>query len=165
MNGVQDVFAESRVLHVRELKAEVSRLKAENARLREEMSSLRAHLDMAILAAEDLKTGESLEIWDGWNLILGADRVAKDRDALLEQAKATGRRIWIVYDGHDERTLPENGLVRVSYTGGEGAHRADRFICDFVRMASYLGLSDHVSVRTNDRKFMKEINHLKGRFK
>jgi hypothetical protein len=53
--------------------------------------------------------------------------------------------------------------VRVSYTGGEGPQRADRFICDYLRMAKCLGLADAVTVRSNDRKLLKEAAAIKGR--
>jgi len=159
--SAQDVIMGSRVAHVRELKAEIERLKAENAALRDECAALRAHFDLALLAAQDLKDGGPLEIWDGWNLVLGAQKAARDRADLIAQAKATGRRVWIVFDGHDE-SVRQDGLVRISYTGGTGEHRADRFICDFVRMAAYLGLADRVAVRTNDKDFLREIRRLTG---
>jgi len=152
----------SRVAHVRELKAEIERLKAENVALRGERDALKTHFDLALLAALDLQNGEPLEIWDGWNLILGSKKEAHDRADLICQAKASGKRVWIVFDGHDEN-VREDGLVRISYTGGEGEHRADRFICDFVRMAAYLGLSDRVSVRTNDKDFLKDVCRLSER--
>ena len=161
--SAQDVIMGSRVAHVRELKAEIERLKAENAALRDERDSLKAHFDQALLAAEDLKSGEPLEIWDGWNLILGAQKEAKDRADLIAQAKATGRRVWIVLDGPDENVHLLGANVRVSYTGGTGAHRADKFICDFVRMAKYLGLADRVTVRTNDKDFRRTVRRLLGR--
>ena len=157
--NAQDVILGSRVAHVRELRGEVGRLTAENAALRAECDSLKAHFDKALLAAMDLRDGEPLEIWDGWNLILGARKAARDRADLIAQAQATGRRIWIVFDGHDENVRQE-GLVRVSYTGGAGAHRADRFIVDFVRMARYLGLAGQVSVRTNDKDFLAQVKRL-----
>ena len=155
----QDIILGARVARLRELKCEVARLKAENAALRGEFAALKAHFDQALLAAADLKGGEALEIWDGWNLILGVQKVARDRDDLLAQAQATGRRIWIVFDGPKE-SVRQEGLVRVSYTGGKGEHRADRFIIDFVRMARYLGLSDRVSVRTNDKDFLSQVKRL-----
>jgi len=149
----------SRALHVRELKNAVKKLTAENAALRDERDALKAHFDLALLAAQDLRNGP-LEIWDGWNLVLGAKKEARDCDDLLAQAKASGRRVWIVYDGQDEN-IREDGLVRVSYTGGTGEHRADRFVCDFVRMAAYLGLADRVSIRTNDKDFLKTVRRLR----
>ena len=149
----------TRLEHIRELKTAIEKLKAENVALRDERDSLRAHFDMALLAAMDLKAGEPLEIWDGWNLILGAKKAAKDRADLIAQAKASGKRVWIVLDGHDEN-VKLDGNVRISYTGGAGEHRADKFIIDFVRMAAYLGLSEKLTVRTNDKDFRKAVERL-----
>ena len=169
--SAQDVIMGARVAHVRELKAEIERLKAENARLRDEAAALRAHFDLALLSAQDLQTlhgNGRLEIWDGWNLILGAQKVARDRDDLVAQAQARVAeggglvKVWIVLDGPDENVHLLGGNVRVSYTGGTGEHRADKFICDYVRMAKYLGLADRVTVRTNDKDFAKTIARLKA---
>ena len=147
----------SQLTHVRELKTALKKAAEENAALHDELDSLKAHLDMALLAAMDLKDGEPLEIWDGWNLILGAQKEAKDRADLIAQAKASGKRVWIVLDGHDEN-VKLDGNVRVSYTGGQGEHRADKFIIDFVRTAAYLGLASKLSVRTNDKDFLRQVN-------
>ena len=149
----------TRLEHIRELKTAIEKLKAENVALRDERDSLKAHLDMAILAMMDLKAGEPLEVWDGWNLILGSPKEAKDRADLLAQAKASGKRVWIVLDGHDEN-VSLDGNVRISYTGGQGEHRADKFITDFVRMAAYLGLATNLTVRTNDKDFRKAVKRL-----
>ena len=149
----------SRLARVRELQTALGKAAAENAALHNELDSLKAHFDMALLAAMDLKGGEALEIWDGWNLILGAQKEAKDRADLVAQAKASGKRVWIVLDGHDENVVLD-GRVRVSYTGGEGEHRADKFIVDFVRMAKYLGLADRVSVRTHDKDFLAKLRKI-----
>ena len=157
----QEVIYGSRATHIRELQTEVSKLRAENAELRERVESLNAHFDKALLAAMELRDGGDLEIWDGWNLILGSPRAARDRAELIAQAKKTGRRIWIVLDGKDENVTETDG-VRVSYTGGTGEHRADKFICDFLRMTKYLGLADRVTVRTNDKDFRKKVEKLKG---
>lgn len=162
--SAQDVILGARVAHLGDLKREIERLKAENAALKAEKESLAAHLDFALLAAEDLKTlpeGGKLELWDGWNLILGATKVAADRNALIAQARArlneaSALKIWIVFDGHDERVVNE-GRLRMSYTGGVGAHRADRLIVDYVRMAAYLGYAAKLEVRTNDKDFLKQV--------
>lgn len=162
--SAQDLILGARVAHLGELKREIEHLKAENSALKAENESLKAHFDFALLAAEDLKSlpeGGKLEIWDGWNLILGASKVAQDRDELVAQARArletaSALKIWIVFDGHDERVTNE-GLLRVSYTGGTGAHRADRMIVDYVRMAAYLGLASRVEVKTNDKDFLKQL--------
>jgi len=160
--SAQDVIMASQLTRVRELRTAVGKLKEENAALRSERDALKAHFDLALLAVQDLRDCDALEIWDGWNLILGAQKAARDRADLIAQAKALGRRVWIVFDGHDEN-VREDGLVRISYTGGQGEHRADKFICDFVRMAAYLGLADKVTVRTNDKDFVKEVRRLVAR--
>ena len=160
--NAQDIIKSAQLTHVRELKTALKQATAENVALREERDALKAHFDLALLAAMDLKGREPLEIWDGWNLILGAQKAAKGRAELIAQAKATGRRIWIVFDGPVEH-ITQDGNVRISYTGGEGEHRADRFIIGFVRMAAYLGLKDRVSVRTNDKDFRKAVAQLTAR--
>ena len=109
-----------------------------------------------------------LEIWDGWNLILGAKKEAKDRDALFARAREhlaahPADFVWIVLDGPDESVLNE-GRLRISYTGGTGRHRADRFIVDFTRMAAYLGLSHKIIVRTNDKDFKRQCEKLSASF-
>ena len=160
--NAQDIIKSAQLTRVRELQTALTKAAAENTALHNELDSLKAHFDMALLAAMDLKGGEPLEIWDGWNLILGAKKEAKDRADLIAQAKASGRRVWIVLDGHDENVHLLGANVRVSYTGGQGEHRADKFIIDFVRMAAYLGLADKLSVRTNDRDFLKAVERLKS---
>lgn len=164
--SAQDVISSTRVEHVRELKAELAKLKAENDRLRRENDELKAHFDLAVAAVHDLDTlppDGRLHIWDGWNLILGAKREARDRDDLVAQARAHLQaspqdRVWIVLDGPRESSVAaEGGRLRVSYTGGTGAHRADRLICDFVRMARFCGLSDRITVRTRDKDFLREV--------
>ena len=159
--NAQDIIRSSQLTHVRELQTALTKAAAENTALREELDSLKAHFDLALLAAMDLRDGEPLEIWDGWNLILGAKKEAKDRADLIAQAKGTGRRVWIVFDGHDEN-VKLDGKIRISYTGGQGEHRADKFIIDFVRMAAYLGLAGKLTVRTNDRDFRKTVERLMG---
>lgn len=163
--SAQDIMMGARVAHVRELRAEIARLREENTRLRAETESLRAHFDEALLAAEDLRLlppEGRLEIWDGWNLILGAKKEARNREDLLDQARrsvaASGGalRVWIILDGPKESSSSEGG-VRVSYTGGEGSQRADRMIVDYVRMAAWLGLGDRISVRTNDKELTRRV--------
>ena len=158
--NAQDIIRSAQLTHVRELQTALTKAAAENAALHDELDSLKAHFDLALLAAMDLKNGEPLEIWDGWNLILGAKKEAKDRADLIAQAKASGKRVWIVLDGHDENVYLLGANVRVSYTGGEGEHRADKFIIDFVRMAVYLGLAEKLTVRTNDKDFRKAVSRL-----
>ena len=158
----------ARVTHVRELKAEIARLREENARLRDESDSLRAHFDLALLAAEDLRSLPPcgrLEVWDGWNLVLGARKEAANREDLVDQARRRveesggALRVWIVLDGPKAASRAEGG-VRVSYTGGGGSQRADRMIVDYVRMAAWLGLRGRVSVRTNDKDLARKAERL-----
>lgn len=156
--NAQDVILGARVAHVRELKAEVERLRSENDALRAENGELRSHFDLALVAAEDLSRmdpGGRLVVMDGWNLILGAKKEAGCPDELVAQAKAHLEAnpldcVWIVFDGprFDVRT---EGRLRISWTGGTGTQRADRFICDFLRMARFCGWASRIDVRTNDK--------------
>ena len=163
----QQIILDSRVAHVRELKTEVARLRAENASLRAENEELSHHLDLAMLAAEDLRglsPDGKLVIVDGWNLVLGAENEAKSPSELIEQAKrhlgdCPQDFVWIVFDGPRENSRVE-GRLRVSYTGGTGPHRADRFICDFIRMARFRGDISRIVVKTHDKDFSKEVNRL-----
>ena len=175
--SAQDIFEVERLNHLRDLKYAVTKLKEENAALREENAELKAHLDFAILAARDLEglnDGAKLVIVDGWNLILGARKSNLDRNELFAQARdrqdleAQARRyleahpgdlVWLVLDGPKFATKSE-GRLRVSYTGGTGAHRADRFICDFLRMAAFRGNLWKIEVITNDIDFKKDIKRI-----
>ncbi len=157
----------ARLTRVRELKTALTKAAAENQRLRAENEALFAHFDLAILAAADLAalpTDGKLVIIDGWNMILGAQKEARDRADLVSQAKAHVEEnpsdfVWIVLDGPRQSSHVE-GRVRITYTGGSGAHRADRFICDFLRMARLRGDVSRIEVRTNDKDFRKEVKRL-----
>ena len=166
----QDVILGARVQHVRELKTQVTELKSENDRLRRENEELRSHFDLALTAALDLGAlpeGGSLVLVDGWNFILGANRTAKDPAQLrtnVEKYLAENPKdaAWIIFDGPHETTTDVPRL-RVSYTGGTGLHRADRFICDFLRMARFRGELSRIDVQTNDRDFAREASRLLAR--
>jgi hypothetical protein len=155
--------------HVRELRGEVARLKEENSRLQDEMASLKAHFSLALVAMEDLRAipeGGRMILVDGWNAILGARKDAHSRGELAQRWKEhlgahAADFVWIIFDGPVENAGNE-GRLRISYTGGSGPHRADRFICDYLRAAMYLGLSHLVEVRTNDRDLLKEAARLKS---
>lgn len=161
----QDLMMLSRVVHVRELKAEISRLKAENSSLRDEMASLKAHFSLALTAMEDMRSvpdGGKTILVDGWNVILGAKKDAHSRGELLAKWRKhlednPGDFVWIVFDGPVENVENE-GRLRVSYTGGTGPHRADRFICDYVRAVRYLGLPGRIEVVSNDRDLLKSVS-------
>ena len=165
--NAQDMIEAARLVRVRELQTALTKAAAENLRLKTENEMLFAHFDLAILAANDLAAlppDGRLVIVDGWNMILGADKVAKDRADLVAQAKAHVAEhpsdfVWIVLDG-PRASSSVDGRVRVSYTGGVGAHRADKFICDFLKMARFRGDLRRVEVRTDDKDFKKEVKRI-----
>lgn len=165
--NAQDMIEAARLVRVRELQTALTKAAAENLRLKTENEMLFAHFDLAILAANDLAAlppDGRLVIVDGWNMILGANKVAKDRAELIAQAKAHVAEhpsdfVWIVLDG-PRASSSVDGRVRVSYTGGVGAHRADKFICDFLKMARFRGDIRRVEVRTDDKDFKKEVKHI-----
>ena len=159
----QEQMMLSRAVHVRELKAEIARLREENSRLRDAMASLNAHFSLALTALEDarrLPEGGRIILVDGWNAILGAKKEARSRGGLIEKWRGHLESfekdfVWIIFDGPVENVVNEERL-RVSYTGGKGPHRADRFICDYLRAARYLGCGGRIEVKTNDRGLVKE---------
>lgn len=168
--NAQDVILGTRVAHVRELKAEIVKLKSECAALREENTQLKAHFDVALLAAVDLGNLQDdgrFIIVDGWNAVLGATKLAADPKSLIGLYRRhldehPSDFVWIVFDGHTENSIT-NGRLRVSYTGGTGQHRADRFICDFLRMAMFSGALSKIDVVTFDKDFLKQVKRLRGR--
>ena len=157
----------ARLVRVRELQTALTKAAAENLRLKTENEMLFAHFDLAVLAANDLAAlppDGRLVIVDGWNMILGSQRTAMSREDLVRQAKAMAAanpndRVWIVFDG-PRASSSVDGRVRVSYTGGVGAHRADKFICDFLKMARFRGDIRRVEVRTDDKDFKKEVKRI-----
>ena len=54
------------------------------------------------------------------------------------------------------------GRLRVSFTGGEGPHRADRLICDYLRMCRYAGTAHRIHVFTEDADFRRAAAALGG---
>ena len=165
--NAQDMIEAARLVRVRELQTALTKAAAENLRLKTENEMLFAHFDLAVLAANDLAAlppDGRLVIVDGWNMILGANKIAKDRAELVAQAKAHVAEhpsdfVWIVLDG-PRAFSSVDGRVRVSYTGGVGAHRADKFICDFLKMARFRGDLRRIEVRTDDKDFKKEVKRI-----
>lgn len=165
--NAQDMIEAARLVRVRELQTALTKAAAENLRLKTENEMLFAHFDLAVLAANDLAAlppDGRLVIVDGWNMILGANKVAKDRAELVAQAKAHVAEhpsdfVWIVLDG-PRASSSVDGRVRISYTGGVGAHRADKFICDFLKMARFRGDLRRIEVRTDDKDFKKEVKRI-----
>lgn len=167
--NAQDMIEAARLTRVRELQTALAKAADENRRLRTENEMLHAHFDLAVLAAGDLAAlapDGRFVIIDGWNMILGAQREARDRADLRARARAHVAEhpadfVWLVFDGPRPSSSVE-GRVRVTYTGGHGAHRADRFVCDFLRMARFSGDIARIEVRTNDKDFRKEVKRLQG---
>ena len=168
----QQIMQDSHMTRMRALKDENARLREELARACEERDSLRQHFALALLAARDaeqLPAGGTMLIVDGWNAILGSENVRDKSDTgWREQLKSiVAKRLengpndiaWIVFDGH-EANGSADGRLRISYTGGTGAHRADRLVCDYLRMRKYAGANGNVAVVTNDKDFRKEAEHL-----
>ena len=163
----QQAIQDSHVARTRMLKDEIARLKAELARACEERDSLRQHFAIALLAALDAERigpDGTLLIVDGWNAILGNENIGGQRDRLTQLARSwldsrPGDRAWIVFDGHKASGSSEDRL-RISYTGGTGSHRADRLVCDYLRMRRYAGADGNVTVVTNDKDFRKEAERL-----
>ena len=160
-----DIFRDTRVAHVRELKAEVARLKEELAREHGARESLESHFALALAAARDaerMAPDAELLVVDGWNAVIGTHRLDADarhagRDrlvAILRARVAADPRlhVWALFDGTEMRAAAESdGRLRVGYTGGTGAHRADRMVCDYLRMRKILGLNHAVTVVTDDK--------------
>lgn len=157
--NTRDYQIAARIGEGRKLRDELERLRRENQELRAENASLAAHLELAAVALRELgemEAGGKLHLVDGWNLILGAHKEAHSRDGLKAKwleflAANPADRAWIVFDGPRE-SIANDGRLRVSYTGGSGAHRADRFINDFCRAARYLGLEGKIQVHSYDKE-------------
>lgn len=176
-----DIFRNSQVERVRDLKNKVATLARERDEALSELASLKAHFSLALVAAQDVaklpEDGE-IVIVDGWNAVFDKFRRLRDDDeesskearaketfrrrtALIETVKSYAAEnenvfVWLVFDG-DEAGATSGERWRISYTGGKGSHRADRMICDFVRMTSLAGMKARVTVMTNDRDFRKEV--------
>ena len=168
----QQIMQDSHMTRMRALKDENARLREELSRACEERDSLLQHFALALLAARDaeqLPAGGTMLIVDGWNAILGSENVrGKSDTGWREQLKSiVAKRLanspsdiaWIVFDGHEANGSTE-GRLRISYTGGTGAHRADRLVCDYLRMRKLAGANGNVAVVTNDKDFRKEAERL-----
>ena len=165
-----DIIRDTRVAHVRELKAEVARLKEELSRAHDAYASLESHFALALAAARDaerMPPDAELLVVDGWNVVIGTHRLDADarhagRDRLVANLRARVAadprlHVWALFDGAEMRAAAESdGRLRVGYTGGTGAHRADRMVCDYLRMRKILGLNHAVTVVTDDKDFAKE---------
>lgn len=172
-----DILNGTRVAHVRELKSEVARLREDLARTQAELESLRSHFDLALAAARDadlLPEGGRLLVVDGWNALLGSASIlppdarracaAEKECALRSRVRAWLEahpldRAWIVFDGGRAGGTAEDRL-HVTFTGGTGPHRADRMVCDYLRMRRLAGATHAVTVLTEDRDFRRTAEGL-----
>ena len=165
-----DIMRDVRLARLRELEKETAALKAELARERAARESLASHFSLALAAARDaerMPSGARLEIVDGWNVVIGTRRLSAQARrarrsrlvaAMRERVEAdSGLYAWIVFDGPATDAVSEaDGRLRVGYTGGEGANRADRMVCDYLRMMKVVGLHFPVTVVTDDVDFTKK---------
>ena len=178
-----DIIADARVMHLRELKSSLAEVKSRLAKAEAERDLLSAHFNLGLVALRDferLPEGAELRIVDGWNAILRLRNVAKlkpEEISRLKKEYLAGMGVnpspeqeecadkgelppvvtWIVFDGKAANSY-RSGTCRVTYTGGTGAHRADRMILDFVNAARILGLDvSRIAVETSDKDLMKHI--------
>ena len=172
-----DILNGSRVAHVRELKAEVARLREELARVRAERDSLESHFALALAAARDadsLPPDGILLVVDGWNAILGSASVLSPEERRADGATKKARlrelvRSWLDAHPHDAAWIVFDGgraggdrepRLHVTYTGGTGPHRADRMVCDYLRMRKFTGALRNVVVLTEDHDFRHQAEGL-----
>ncbi|MBR1870903.1 MAG: NYN domain-containing protein [Kiritimatiellae bacterium] len=155
----QQIYRDSRVVHVRELKDKVAELNAALADAVRERDWLRSRFEMAVAAAleaDTLPSGGMFIVVDGWNAILNTrlHSLAALEERCKEHLAANARdKVWIVLDGKSEdSTSSAGGRLHVSYTGGEGEQRADRLITAFLRALKFAGRKMPVEVVTDDKK-------------
>ena len=172
-----DIINSTRVAHVRELKNEVAHLKEELTRTRAELDAVRTHFALALEAARDadlLPEGGALLIVDGWNALLGSASLltAEEKHATPSVKAACLEAVvtdWLAAHPRDRAGIVFDGAhagghvaarLRVTYTGGTGAHRADRFVCDYLRMRRFSGAAFPVRVVTEDKDFRGDVQSL-----
>ena len=178
-----DIIADARVMRLKELKLSLADVKARLAKMEAERDLLSAHFSLGLAALRDferLPEGAGLRIIDGWNAILRFRNVSKlsaddisrlkkeylaglgvtppsDADDSVHPESLPPVATWIIFDGKVANSY-RCGEYRVTYTGGTGAHRADRMILDFVNAARILGLDvSRITVETSDRDLARRI--------
>ena len=173
-----DIIADARMLHLRELKEALAATKERLQKAEAERDLLLAHFPLAMVALDDFKglsPGQEFRIIDGWNVILRQKNISKLSSAVVSRLKKeylAGLGItspapegadvppagtWIVFDGETANSY-RSGEYRVTYTGGTGPHRADRMILDFVNAAKVLGLDvSRIAVETADKDLSKRL--------
>ena len=171
--NANDVIADGRVAHVRELKAEVARLRSELAAAKNALASWESHFEWAVAAARDadrLPPDGRVVVVDGWNFQLGAHgrggapavRRGHAVDAARRHLAANPHDFaWVVFDGPRENAEESaDARLRTYFTGGEGLQRADRVICDYLRMLRLVGRSVRVMVVTDDKALRRQAASL-----
>ena len=178
-----DIIAGARMMHLRELRTALADAKARLLKAESERDLLTAHFGLGLVALRDferLAAGTEFRIVDGWNAVLRLRNVSKlSSDAVSALKKEylaelgvnlqsdNGSSVsfddlppvttWIVFDGKTANSY-RNGPYRVTYTGGTGAHRADRMILDFVSAARILGLDvSRITVETADKDLSRHL--------
>ena len=178
-----DIIADARVMRLKELKLSLADVKARLAKMEAERDVLSAHFSLGLAALRDferLPEGAVLRIVDGWNAILRFRNVSKlsaddisrlkkeylaglgvtppsDADDSVHPESLPPVATWIIFDGKVANSY-RCGEYRVTYTGGTGAHRADRMILDFVNAARILGLDvSRITVETSDRDLVRHV--------
>lgn len=161
----QQLFQDSRVEHVRTLKAQLAAALERACTAESECAQWQAHFALALAAAQDLTAATArngrLIILDGWNIQLNS----KPRliDTVVTRANAQPQNnYWVVFDGPNENTAlnKDNEHVRVTFTGGTGLHRADRLIIDYLHALRLTGGDlTRISIVTDDKDFRKLISN------
>ena len=178
-----DIIADARIMRLRELKSSLDDVKARLAKVTAERDMMSAHFSLGLAALHDferLPDGAVFRIIDGWNAILrlrNVSKLAPEDISLLKKEYLAGLGIepppdagatvcsgdlppvttWIVFDGKVANSYRCGGS-RVTYTGGTGAHRADRMILDFVNAARVLGLDvSRMTVETCDKDLIRHV--------
>ena len=170
--NANDIIQDSRVAHVRELKAEVARLKAELAAAQVSCATWEHHFTVALAAALDadkLSPGGTILALDGWNIVFNSRFKAGDdahlgKQNLIDAVRKYAQEhvsdfIWLVFDGNEANAMAD-GNFRLSYTGGDGEQRTDRLVTDYVRLMRLTGRQTPVTVVTNDKNFSKTVRSL-----
>ena len=188
-----EIVVDARVSLVRNLKSELAESKKRLAEVEAERDVLLAHFSLGLAALFDfaqLPSEAPFRIIDGWNAILHSRAVSKLTSEDISRLKAeylaargivapsadtppSGScgevpampplSVWIVFDGTQANSY-RSGAYRVTYTGGTGAHRADRMIIDYIHAAKLLGLDvSRITVETVDKAFAKKIADLGAR--
>lgn len=174
-----DIVADARVSLVRDLKRSLAETKERLARVETDFGLLVAHFSLGMAALRDFESlpdGVEFRIVDGWNAILKRRNVSKLSSEDISRLKKeylsdlgislAGREevgpspvcTWIVFDGKVANSF-RSGSFRVTYTGGSGAHRADRMIIDYVNAAKTLGLDvTRIAVETADKDLVKRLS-------